>query len=471
MEKIELLFVPVPGIGHLVPTIEFANRLIYQDDRIWITVLSMKRFTSFADAYTKSLVASPPDRIQIIDLPQVDSPSLDSFKSHESYLYAFIESYIPLVRNVVRDIVSMKSSSGSTRVAGLVLDLFCASMIDIATELYLPSYIFLTSTTAFLALMLYLPTRHSQKSSEFEKTDPEHLIPGFVNPVPSCVLPSVVFDKHGGYAAFVKIAERFKDAKGIMINTFAELEPYALDCLLNGQNPPLYPVGPGIHLNTLRHPELDLSQRDRVMKWLDDQPQSSVVFLCFGSMGIYGPPQVKEIALGLEQSGQRFLWSLRIPEEFLASYRTRHEEMLPEGFLERIQGKGMICGWASQVEVLAHKAIGGFVSHCGWNSILESLWFGVPIVTWPMYAEQQLNAYMMKELGLALVLRQDYRRGTIDVVMADEIEKAARLVMDGSSGMRKKVKEMSEMARKAVMEGGSSFKSIGRLIEDMIGNN
>ncbi|XVF46723.1 hypothetical protein PTKIN_Ptkin03bG0051100 [Pterospermum kingtungense] len=124
------------------------------------------------------------------------------------------------------------------------------------------------------------------------------------------------------------------------------------------------------------------------------------------------------------------------------------------------------------MEVLAHKAIGGFVSHCGWNSIQESLWYGVPIVTWPMYAEQQLNAFkMVKELGLAEEMRLDYRRGTSDVVMADEIEKAVRLVMDGGSEVRKKVKEMSEMAGKAVEEGGSSFSSTGRLIEDMIRNN
>ncbi|KAF3954199.1 hypothetical protein CMV_020429, partial [Castanea mollissima] len=123
---------------------------------------------------------------------------------------------------------------------------------------------------------------------------------------------------------------------------------------------------------------------------------------------------------------------------------------------------------APQVEVLAHKAIGGFVSHCGWNSILESLWHGVPIVTWPIYAEQQLNAYrMVKELGLAVELRLDYRIGS-NLVLADEIERAVRRVVDDHE-VRKKVKEMGEMARKALMDGGSSFNSIGQLIEDMIG--
>ncbi|MBA0735602.1 hypothetical protein Gogos_019437, partial [Gossypium gossypioides] len=241
-----------------------------------------------------------------------------------------------------------------------------------------------------------------------------------------------------------KVAERFKDAKGIIINTFEELEPYALNYFSNDQNPPLYPIGPVIELNGLSYSDSD----DKVMKWLDDQPQASVVFLCFGSMGSFKAPQVKEIAQGLEQ------------------------KMLPEGFLETVQGRGMICSWAPQLKVLAYKALGGFISHCGWNSILESLWFSVPIVTWPLYAEQQLNAFkMVKELGLAVETRLNYRKDSDEVVMVDEIEKAVGMVMDGGSEVRKKVKEMSEIARKSVMEGGSSFNSIGKLIEDMIGNN
>ncbi|XP_028065239.1 UDP-glycosyltransferase 71K2-like [Camellia sinensis] len=118
--------------------------------------------------------------------------------------------------------------------------------------------------------------------------------------------------------------------------------------------------------------------------------------------------------------------------------------MLPDGFIERTKGKGMVCGWSPQAEVLAHKAIGGFVSHCGWNSIMESLWNGVPLVTWPMSAEQQLNAFtMVRELGVAVEMRLDYRRGG-DLVMADEIERAVRSVMVSDSDVREKVKEIGE---------------------------
>ena len=461
----ELIFIPMPGMGHLVSTLEFAKRLLDRDDRLLIKVLSMKFPSSpLADAYTRSLTASHA-RIQLLDLPQVDPPPSESFKSPQAYICAFIESNIPNVKHAVTKILS----SGSARVVALVLDFFCLSMIDVGGELGLPSYLFFTSNAGFLGLMLYLPTRHNKvNGAEFNDADPPLLLPGFVNPVMAAVLPSAVFNKDGGYAAYIKLAQRFRDAKGIIVNTFTELEQHGLLSFSDGQTPPVYAVGPVLDLKGQPNPGLDLAQHDSIMKWLDDQPPSSVVFLCFGSRGIFGATQVKEIAFGLERSGQRFLWSLRPPASLPPD-----NDILPEGFLERIEGKGMICGgWAPQVEVLAHKAIGGFVSHCGWNSILESLWHGVPIVTWPIYAEQQLNAFkMVRELGLAMEMRLDYRSGGGDLVMADEIERAVRGVMDGGSEVRKKVKEMGEKARKAVMVGGSSFASIGQFIDDMIGSS
>ncbi|GMI97192.1 UDP-glucosyl transferase 71D1 [Hibiscus trionum] len=459
MKNMELIFVPAPATGHFVSAVEFSKRLIHRDDRIRITILHMKWFPNASvDAYIESLAASQPDGIQVIDLPQLDVP-VDPTKSIESFFPAIVESYTP----PVRDIISMKSSSDETRVAGLVLDFFCSSMIDIGTDFDLPSYIFFPSNASLLSLMLYIPDRHSLKSSEFETSDPDHLIPGFVNPVPTCVLPSPLFSTDGGYTAFLKAAERFKDAKGIIVNTFEPIEPYALNYLSNGHNPPVYPVGPVIDFNGLSYSNSD----DKVMKWLDGQPQSSVVFLCFGSMGSFKAPQVKEIALALERRGFRFLWSLRVPPP-----HNDASEMLPEGFLQRVQGRGIICDWAPQLQVLAHKAIGGFISHCGWNSIIESLWFGVPIATWPMYAEQQLNAFMMaKEFGLAVEMRLDYKQDSDELVIADEIEKAVGKLMDGESEVRKKVKEMAETVRKCIMEGGSSFNSIGRLIQDMVGNS
>ncbi|KAJ4834680.1 hypothetical protein Tsubulata_003577 [Turnera subulata] len=471
MKSSELIFVPAPGAGHIVSILEFARRMLDQDEHLLITVLVMKfPYIPYSDAYAKSLTASQP-RIQLISLPDVDPPPSELYTtSVEAYIWDFIERQVPHVQDIVTNIISSRSNTGTVRVAGLVLDLFCVPMIDVADEFGLPSFIFLTCNAGFLGLMMYFSYNVGHAIPEFGMSDPELSLPGFANPVPPRVFPGALFNKHGGCAAYVNIGKRFKDAKAILVNTCAELEPHAIEYFLNdgGKTPQVYPVGPVLHLKAQPNSSLDAARWNEIKRWLDQQPESSVVFLCFGSGGSFDAPQVKEIALGLEQSEQKFLWSMRVPP---SSDFKNPEEMLPQGFLERIQGRGMICGWAAQVEVLAHKAIGGFVSHCGWNSILESLWHGVPIATFPIYAEQQLNAFeMVKELALAVELKMDYRMDG-DLVKADEVARAVRCVMQSDSQVRKKVKAKGELARKAVMDGGSSFTSLARFVKDVVASS
>ncbi|KAI3804291.1 hypothetical protein L1987_25722 [Smallanthus sonchifolius] len=240
--------------------------------------------------------------------------------------------------------------------------------------------------------------------------------------------------------------------KAIIVNSFLELETHAIHALSSDDTVPLvYPVGPILNLEGGSGAGKPLD--DGVIKWLDNQPPSSVVFLCFGSMGSFGEVQVKEIARALEQSGHCFEWSLRQPPSYSTSIVTRDykhpEEVLWEGFLERTEGIG-------KVAVLAHRAVRGFVSHCGWNSLLESLSFGVPVATWPMYAELQLNAFeMVVELGLAVEIKLDYKKDLFNpmaetvIVMADEIESGIRRLMEDES-VRGEVKKMSEKCRSTV---------------------
>jgi hypothetical protein len=464
MRNVELIFIPTPTVGHLVPFLEFARRLIEQDDRIRITILLMKlQGQSHLDTYVKSIASSQPF-VRFIDVPELEEkPTLGSTQSVEAYVYDVIERNIPLVRNIVMDILTSLALDG-VKVKGLVVDFFCLPMIDVAKDISLPFYVFLTTNSGFLAMMQYLADRHSRDTSVFVRNSEEMLsIPGFVNPVPANVLPSALFVEDG-YDAYVKLAILFTKANGILVNSSFDIEPYSVNHFLQEQNyPSVYAVGPIFDLKAQPHPEQDLTRRDELMKWLDDQPEASVVFLCFGSMARLRGSLVKEIAHGLELCQYRFLWSLRKEEVT--------KDDLPEGFLDRVDGRGMICGWSPQVEILAHKAVGGFVSHCGWNSIVESLWFGVPIVTWPMYAEQQLNAFLMvKELKLAVELKLDYRVHSDEIVNANEIETAIRYVMDTDNNVvRKRVMDISQMIQRATKNGGSSFAAIEKFIHDVIG--
>ncbi|CAI0542120.1 unnamed protein product [Linum tenue] len=358
--------------------------------------------------------------------------------------------------------------------------MFCTSFINVANELGAPSYVFYTCGATCLAFMLHVQSlfdRGEFDPAELKDSDAELAIPGLRDPLQGKQLPSVVVEADW-LPTVMRHTRRTREAKGILVNTFHDFESQAVASLTTGQTPPLYTVGPIIDLKLKKGDtagEKEIAGETEIVDWLDKQPESSVVFLCFGSMGSFDEEQVKEIAIALEASGQRFLWSLRKPPqkgkpEFFPSEYDDVKEGLPEGFLDRTDGLGKVIGWAPQTRILAHPSVGGFVSHCGWNSTLESTWFGVPVATWPMHAEQQLNAVMLvKELEVAVEIRMSYRKTSGEVVPAEEIERGIRGLMAAENeGRRIKAKEMSDKCRKAVEDGGSSYHSIGRFIEDVI---
>ncbi|XP_057972130.1 anthocyanidin 3-O-glucosyltransferase 2-like [Malania oleifera] len=471
MKKAQLIFVPFPFIGHLVSMVETAKLLVHRYDHLSITVFLMKLPSDpMAHTYAHSLRVSG---LNFITLPQPDpTPELTSPKSTNSFLHAFVTAYIPHLRSTVAQLIP------SAPLAGFVLDMTCMPMIDVPNELGLPSYGYVPSSAALLGTVFHLQSLrddHRRDVTEFAHSDAELAVPCFANPVPAAVLPSLIVDDHeGGSTRVLANARRLRDTKGILVNTCAELETYAVNSLKSGapEIPPVYPVGPMLNLTV----DAQEDSSSGIMTWLDNQPPSSVVFLCFGSMGSFGADQLREIAGGLERSGHRFLWSLRRPPLSAAALpfptdSSNQEEILPEGFVERTAGIGKIIGWAPQVAVLAHRAVGGFVSHCGWNSRLESVWWGVPVAAWPMYAEQQLNAFeMVKELGLGVEIRMDYKMDGYSgsLVSAEEIEKGIRGVMEGDGEVRRKVKEMREKVREAVTEGGSSHTSLGYFVEQVM---
>ncbi|KAL6976028.1 hydroquinone glucosyltransferase [Sarracenia purpurea var. burkii] len=474
----ELVFIPSPFPGHLTSAVEIAKLLFDRDHRLSITILLMRRQCDFKiSSYT---ISKPRQRLKFVNLPRDEST--DEFLSNGTELSRFVDWNKNHVRNAVSEMVA--SFSELTRLAGFVVDMFCTPMIDVANEFGVPTYVYFTSSAAFLGLMLHLQTLsddHNQDVTEFKDSDAELVVPTLINPLPAKVLPSPVLDKEGGSTFSLSMAKKFREAKGIMVNTFEELEFHAVKSLSDEDKiPPIYPVGPLLNLDGELNDNQN-HQSDAIMWWLDNQPPSSVVFLCFGSMGSFDEEQVKEIAVALEQSGHHFLWSLRRPPPngklgFIDEYENP-KEVLPEGFFERTAKMGKVIGWAPQVAVLSHPAVGGFVSHCGWNSTLESFWCGIPMATWPMYAEQQLNAFqLLKEFGVAVEIKMDYRNDvrmeSKVIVTAAEIEGGIKRLMgvDTSIEIRKMVKEIREKSRIAVAEGGSSYNSVGCFIEDVMNN-
>ncbi|XP_050871777.1 UDP-glycosyltransferase 43 [Lathyrus oleraceus] len=467
MTKFEVVFVATPAIGNIVPVVEFANHLTKHNPQFSATILIVtvpQRL--LVNTYIQSLSSSTTN-LRFIHLPPVDPPTSDQYQSFVTYISLLMQNQKNNIKNTLLNLTSStESTSESVKLAALFVDMFSTTLIDVANEISVPCYLFFASPASFLGFMLHLPSTESLESeTEFE-------IPSFKNPLPKVILPSLVLNKKtGAYSWMSYHGERYKETKGIIINTVQELEPYSLQSLYNDLDlPPVYPIGPILDLDGPAQWDPNPVQYNYIMEWLDMQVPGSVVFLCFGSLGSLEVKQAEQIAIGLERAGIRFLWALREPPKArlddprdYASY----ENVLPNGFLKRTVGMGIVCGWVPQAKVLAHKAVGGFVSHCGWNSILESLWYGVPIATWPVYAEQQMNAFeMVRELGLAVEIRLDYTKGG-DLVRAEEIENGVTKLKNGSDEIKRKVKDMSEKCRVALTENGSSYNNLVSLIKEL----
>ncbi|KAI5053960.1 hypothetical protein GOP47_0031145, partial [Adiantum capillus-veneris] len=194
------------------------------------------------------------------------------------------------------------------------------------------------------------------------------------------------------------------------------------------------------------------------LDWLNTRPDSSVLFVAFGSLANMGGDQVKELAEGLEASGQAFLWVIRTDDTL--------SNLLPEGFLDRTKDRGLIISWAPQLEVLSHAAVGGFITHCGWNSLTENLSLrAVPMICWPQLAEQRLNKRLVVDKWkVGLELQEEG-----GIVKKSELEKMIKELMQGEVGreLRTRGLEFKETILSAVQEGGSSKDCLKALGDDI----
>jgi hydroquinone glucosyltransferase len=205
---------------------------------------------------------------------------------------------------------------------------------------------------------------------------------------------------------------------------------------------------------------------------LDKQQPCSVLYVSFGSGGTLSLEQIVELALGLESSNHKFLWVARAPSSSSSSaaYFSNSaqndvdlSQFLPPGFMERTKEQGMVIpSWAPQIQILSHRSIGGFLSHCGWNSILESVMHGVPLITWPLFAEQRMNAVLLSE-GLKVGMRP--RVNENGIVERVEVAELIKCLMEGKEGgkLHNRMNKLKENAINALKECGSSTKTLSQL--------
>ncbi|CAI9118730.1 OLC1v1020334C1 [Oldenlandia corymbosa var. corymbosa] len=239
----------------------------------------------------------------------------------------------------------------------------------------------------------------------------------------------------------------------ILIKSCRELEGNYIDFLSLLTKKNIFPVGSLVHDSV----EDDDSESLKIKQWLNKKPHASTVFVSFGSECFLSKEELEQIANGLDCSNVNFIWAIRFP----AGSKESLEESLPAGYLDRVKGKGLVFeGWAPQVKILTHSSIGGFVSHCGWSSMMESLYFGVPIIAMPMQLDQPLNARLVVEIGAGKEVIRD-EKGLLN---AEEIARVVKEVVMGNEGLenRRKAREFGERIR------ANADKEINAAVEQLV---
>ncbi|KAG8381236.1 hypothetical protein BUALT_Bualt06G0101500 [Buddleja alternifolia] len=345
---------------------------------------------------------------------------------------------------------ALQEISHKSKIKAFVMDFFCNPAFEVSRSLNLPTYFYVSSGAFALCVFLYFPTIHETMHENIRDLKDFIHIPG-CPPIFSLDFPeNILIRQTNTYKHLLDVEINMRKSNGIIVNSFDVLEFRAKEALSNEKN------------------SQNGAAEHECVRWLDSQPSDSIIFLCFGRRGLFSAEQLKEIAIGLENSGHRFLWSVRGPpgkRDLAVDDEADLDELLPEGFLERTKERGFIIkSWAPQKEVLSHDSVGGFLTHCGRSSVLEALSFGVPMIGWPLYADQRMNrVFMVEEMKVALPLEESEG----GFVTAVELEKRVRELMDSQMGraVRHRVGELKVAAEAAVRKNGSSVTALEKFVK------
>ncbi|MBA0771970.1 hypothetical protein Gotri_007425 [Gossypium trilobum] len=429
-----------PGMGHLIPIIELGKRMVSHHE-FHVTIF----FVASDHASITSLLKSPtPHNLDIVALPFVDISGLIELNTHlVTKLLVIMRESLPSLRSLI---AAMK-----IRPTALIVDLFGADAFEIAQEFGMLKYVFVTTNAWFLAVIFHSSSLDKQVILEGHVKGQKPLkIPGCKSLLFKDTLESLHDIDSVDESEF--IGTKMTKSNGILINTWQDLESSTIEALRDNNylggliKVPIYPIGPLVRQEGKQ--VLD----KQVKQWLDKQPIES-------------------------QSQRKFIWVVRPPSNnALGSYFTIGKtdgdgtpDYLPQGFFTRTKDIGLVIPmWAPQAQILSHPSVGGFLSHCGWNSTLESITNGVPMIAWPLYAEQKMNAAMLTE-DFEIAVRPKVST-TEEIVGRGEIEGMVRMMMADKEGhaMKNIVKELKQNAEKALDKGGSSYNSLSQVAQDCL---
>lgn len=438
------LVLPYPAQGHINPMLQFCKRLVSKGIKV-----------SLANTIyiSKSMLADPQSPISF----ETYSDGFDEGGYAQAESSAIYLSNLRVVGSQTLENLIKKLDESGNPVNVLIHDGFLPWALDVASNFGLVKAVFFTQSCA--VSNIYYHAYKGLISLPLPDESSVVSIPGlplfksWEIPAPLDYLDLVVNQfSNVDYADWV------------FFNTFHKLEEEVIGYITNlWKVRTIGPTLPSLYLDKRLEDDKDYGINlfkpncEVCMNWLKDKPSGSVVYVSFGSSAKIEAEQMEEIAWGLKDSNFNFLWVVRESEE----------AKLPKNFINEISGKGLVVRWSPQLEILMHESTGCFVTHCGFNSVLEAISLGVPIVGMPQWTDQPANAKYVEDVwGVGVRARPDEE----EIVKRKVLESLIREVMEGEKGktIKKKAAEWKNLAKEAVDEGGTSEKNINEFVAKLL---
>lgn len=478
--NIDVVAFPLLSQGHIIPFMRLCELLSSRN-------LNVVFVTTPLNAERLSSEQADGSRVRLLEIPMPAVPGLPEGVENtervperlEELFFRAMEETQPSLREIL---VRLRPSS-------IIVDFWPFFLPDLATELNIYTIFFPVigaySQCLMYSLFISLPFLHHDGH-----LPPLVNLPGLPKAISmrDCdLLPpfreAIKGDPDSVKGIYTNGVRHFDQCSIVVVNTFYEMEAEMVDHLGSTFGKPVWSIGPLVPKNTTssssgsaENPNSSFSDSE-CLKWLNSREPESVIYINFGSQIALSAYQMQEVAAGLEASGQYFLWAVKKPNDPEDMDEASFISSLPvdlQAFIHRHNSAGdqsvcrglVVFGWVPQSQILGHPATGGHVSHCGWNSTLESIGQGVPILAWPFQHDHPFEAKLLvEELGVAEEIQQEKNENGVFVVKREEVERAAKLIIRGEKGkeMRKKALQLKEGAKRATEQGGSSFKNLDRL--------